>query len=170
MTCSAEMVLDFSISNDDKRLSILGCSMVRADHPSNTKRGGVCLCYKEHLPIIGRDDISNIKECLVTEITVKNERCFLTCLCRFHRQNREQFQSFCNSLDINSLIPAISINTEDFNRKCLKYYFLILVAILERNLILLHRLRGMVKLLTSQTILQAIHFLALTLFLHFIVA
>ena len=28
----------------------------------------------------------------------KNERCFLTCLYRSPSQNREQFQSFCNSL------------------------------------------------------------------------
>ena len=47
--------------------------MMRADHPSNTKRSGVGLYSKEHLPIIRRDDISNLKECLVTEITVKNE-------------------------------------------------------------------------------------------------
>ena len=42
------------------------------DYPSNTKRSRVCLYYKEHLPIIRRDDISNLKECLVTEIIVKN--------------------------------------------------------------------------------------------------
>ena len=60
---------------DVNTLSIPGYSMMRADHPSNTKRGGVCLYYKEHLPIIRRDDISNLQECLVTEITVKNKRC-----------------------------------------------------------------------------------------------
>ena len=107
---------------DDNRLSIPGYSMMRADHPSNTKRGGVCLYYKEHLPIIRRDDISNLKECLVAEITVKNERCFLTCLYRSPSQNREQCQSFCDSLDIvinniNSLNPVISIITGDFNGK-----------------------------------------------------
>ena len=38
---------------------------MRADHPSNTKRGGVCLYYKED------DDTSNLKECLVAGITIK---------------------------------------------------------------------------------------------------
>ena len=37
---------------DDNRFSIPGCSMIRANHPRNTKRGGVYLYYKEHLPII----------------------------------------------------------------------------------------------------------------------
>ena len=44
------------------------------------------------------------------------------------------------------------------------------VAVLERNLIPLHRRRVIVKLLTSQPILQTIHPLTLTLFLHLILA
>ena len=61
--------LDSSIPADDNRLSIPDYSMVRADHPSNTKRGGTFLYCKEHLSLIRRDYISNLKECLVTEIT-----------------------------------------------------------------------------------------------------
>ena len=68
--CLSETLLDSSILIDDNRLSIPDFSM-RADHPSNTKRPGVCLYYKEHLPIIRRDYVSNLQECLVTEITVK---------------------------------------------------------------------------------------------------
>ena len=88
--CLSETFLDSSIPIDDNRLSIPGYSMMRADHPSNTKRGGVCLYYKEHLPIIRRDYMSNLKECLVTGITVKNEQCFLTCLYSSPSQNCER--------------------------------------------------------------------------------
>ena len=100
---------------------------MRSDYPSNTKRGGVCLYYKEHLPIIRKDDITNLQECLVTEITVKNKRYFLTCLYRSPSQNREQIHSFCDSLDfllsdIKSLNPAISIIAGDFSGKCSKWY------------------------------------------------
>ena len=84
-----ETFLDSSIPIDDNSLSIPGYSMMRVDHPSYTKRGGVCLYCKEHLPIIRRDDISNLQKCLVTEITVKNKQCFLTCLYRSPGQNRE---------------------------------------------------------------------------------
>ena len=161
---------DSSIPIDDNRLSIPGYSMMRADHPSNTKRGGLCLYYKEHLPIIRRDDISNLKECLVTKITVKIDRCFFTCLYRSPSQNREQFQSFCDSLEtllnnIDSLNSSILIITGDFNGKCSKWPSFDTVAILERNSIPLHRLRVIVKLLTSQPILQTVQPLALTLFL-----
>ena len=79
------------------------------------------------MPIIRRDDVSNLQECLVTEITVKNKQCFLTCLYRYPSQNREQIQSFCDSLDslvnnMNSLNPAISTITGDFNGKRSKWY------------------------------------------------
>ena len=147
--------------------------MTRADHSSNTKRGAVCLYYKVHLPIIRRDDTSNLKECLVTEITVKNERYFLTCLCRSPSQNREQFQSFCDSLDIlmnnsKSLNPAISIITGDFNGKFSKWYSFDTSDNIGKELDTITWTVGYSQ--TGQPILQAIHLLALTLFLHLILA
>ena len=51
-------------------------SLLGADHPSNSKRGGVCLYFKEHLPLIRRNDLSIMQECLVTEIIVGNENVF----------------------------------------------------------------------------------------------
>ena len=68
--------------------------------------------------------------------------------------------------NINSLNSAVSIIAVNFTGKCLKWYFLILVTILEKNLILLHRHWGIFKLLTNLSILQTIHVLALTSLLH----
>ena len=53
----------------------------------------------------------------------ETKRCLLTCLCRSPGQNREHFQSYCDSLDIlmnniNNLNPAILIIVGDFNGKC----------------------------------------------------
>ena len=41
--CLSEAFLDSSIPIDDNRLSIPDYLVMRADHPSNIKRGGVCL-------------------------------------------------------------------------------------------------------------------------------
>ena len=41
---------------------------MRADHPSDSKNGRVCIYYKEHIPLIKRDDICTLGNCLVTEI------------------------------------------------------------------------------------------------------
>ena len=35
---------------------LININFLRADHPSNKKRGDVCTYYKEHRPIIKRDE------------------------------------------------------------------------------------------------------------------
>ena len=49
--CISETYLDSSVSVDDTTLSLPGYNLVRSDHPSNIKRGGVCLYYKENLSL-----------------------------------------------------------------------------------------------------------------------
>ena len=65
-------------------------SLLRVDHPSNSKCGGVCLYFKDHLPLIRRNGLSILQECLVTEMIVDNEKCFSTCLYRSRNQNDEE--------------------------------------------------------------------------------
>ena len=100
--------------------------MIRVDHPSNTKRGGVCICYKEYLPLIRKVYICNLNECIVAEITVSDEKYFLTCLYKSPNQNQEQFESFCKNLidvlsGINNQQPTCSILVGDFNAKLSKW-------------------------------------------------
>ena len=45
----SETYLDASVP--DSLLEIDRYNLVRADHPNDTKRGGVCICYKESLPV-----------------------------------------------------------------------------------------------------------------------
>ena len=48
----------------DHLLEIDGYSLVRADHPDNIKRGGVCTYYKESLPV-GVISLTYLKEALL---------------------------------------------------------------------------------------------------------
>ena len=68
--CLSETCLDSSISNDDDNLEIPGYDLYRADHPSNTKRDGVCIYYRNSLPlkILG---IQYLYECINFEIRGK---------------------------------------------------------------------------------------------------
>ena len=50
INCLSETELDSSTRPDDDNLETTGYDIARADHPSNTKRGGVCIYYKECLP------------------------------------------------------------------------------------------------------------------------
>ena len=40
---SETLLVDSSIENDDDRISIPGYNLLRSDHLSNTKRGGICI-------------------------------------------------------------------------------------------------------------------------------
>ena len=80
IVCLSETFLDSTVPDHDENININGYSLLRVDHPNNIKRGGVCMYFKEPLPLIRRSDLSNMKECFVTEINVNNERCFFTCL------------------------------------------------------------------------------------------
>ena len=105
---------------------INGYSLLRADYPSNSKRGGICLYFKEHLQLVRRNDLSILQECLVTEIIVDNEKYFFTCLYRSPNQNHEELENFSFNLDlplsnINNNHPTCSILIGDFNAKSSKW-------------------------------------------------
>ena len=89
--CLIETFLDSSVENDDDRISIPGYNLLRADHPSNTKRGGVCIYYKDDLPIIKRNDLGQFHECLFNELKTGKKKCFLTCLYRSPGKTSEEF-------------------------------------------------------------------------------
>ena len=46
--CLSETYLDSSILSHDPNLEVQGYDLIRANHPSNVKRGGVCIYYKNH--------------------------------------------------------------------------------------------------------------------------
>ena len=126
LVCLSETFLDSTIPNDDVNIQINGYSLLRADHPNNIKRGGVCIYFKESLPLIRRNDLTNIKDCIVTEINVNNEKCFFTCLYRSPSQSHDELERFCANFDlllsnINDLHPTCSIVLGDCNAKCSKW-------------------------------------------------
>ena len=49
--CISETYLDSSVQSGDTDISINGYNLIHADHPSNTKRGGVCIYYRESLAV-----------------------------------------------------------------------------------------------------------------------
>ena len=122
----SETFLGSTIPQNDEKINIKGYSLLRADHPGNSKRGGVCLYYKEYLPLIARNDISCMQECLVAELSMNNEKCFFTCLYRSPSQSYEELDTFSSNLDlllsnINNNHPNCSILIGEFNAKFSKW-------------------------------------------------
>ena len=121
--CLTETYLNSSIPSDDNWITIDGYNLTRSDHPGDSKRGGVCIYYKEHVLLILRDDVNTSDNCLVTETRSQNEKYFLTCIYCSPSQNQDEFKNFCTNFDIllnniNYEITLCSIVTGDINTRC----------------------------------------------------
>ena len=119
--CLSETFLDSSNENDEN-LSINGHDMFRCNSPNNSKRGGVCIYFKESLPFSKRDGLSSLDECLVCELKFGKAKCFITSLYRSSSQSKEEFRKFEISLEatcnkISNENPMCSIYLADFNSK-----------------------------------------------------
>ena len=94
IVCISETFLNSTTQDDDESIKIDGYTLIRSDPPSDSKRGGVYIYYKEHIPLIKRDDLRTLDNCLVTEIRSQNEKCFLTCIYRSPSQSPDEFENF----------------------------------------------------------------------------
>ena len=102
--CISETFLKSSYSNDDPSLSLKDYNMIRSDHLDNLKRGGVCIYFKETLPLKILN-ISLLNECLVVDIAYEDKKCMIVSLYRSPSQTSEQFGSFLTNLE--NLIDTI---------------------------------------------------------------
>ena len=64
----------------DALLKIDGYYLVRADHPNNIKRGGVCIYYKDSLPV-RVISLPYLKEALLLEMTYSNKKVIVSVIC-----------------------------------------------------------------------------------------
>ena len=92
---------DIVCFSDEHRINIAGYSLLRADHPSNMKKRGICIYYTDFLPLVKKDDITDLNKVLVAEIIVDNKKCFFTCLYKLPSQNFDQFSDFCKDCNIH---------------------------------------------------------------------
>ena len=66
--CLSETYLDNSYHTDDDQLTFPGYNLIRADNPNNIKRGGVCIYYRDSLPV-KVINLNILNECLVCELS-----------------------------------------------------------------------------------------------------
>jgi len=120
--CLCETFLDSSIGDDDPRLAIDGYDLIRCDHPSNSKRGGVCIYFKNHLPLVRRPELTFLDECLVCELKAGVNRFFVCLIYRSPSQNSDQFNLFKQKweetiININNCSPTVLAVFGDFNAR-----------------------------------------------------
>ena len=99
--CISETYFDSSIFDDDKIIQLGRCNLIRTDHPSNTRRGVVCIYYKESLGTKSLD-VPCIIKCLLCEVSVQNKRGHVSAMYRYPIQNNDELDEFLNSFEKSS--------------------------------------------------------------------
>ena len=117
----SETYPDLNILADDSNLEIPGYNLARSDHPSNKKRGGVCIYYKSYLPL-RIIDIKNLNECVRFELMVVDKLCNFIVLYRSPSHSQDLFESFKENPELNleSVVqnnPFLVVLIGDFNAK-----------------------------------------------------
>ena len=115
--CLSETYLDSTTPNN--LIDIEGYNLVCADHPDDTKRGGVCIYYKESLPV-RVINLPFFNEALLLEMSYKKTKILVSVIYRSPSQN--EFNLFSTHLenlfsDINNCKPFLSVVTGDFNAR-----------------------------------------------------
>ena len=123
---SSETYLSSSTALGDDSLEIPGYNLVQCDHSTNTKLGGVCVCYKSYFPL-KLLNTKHLLECLNIEFSIGKKICRLISLYRSSSQNQEEFNTFLENLESNletaSLSnPLVTILFSDFNAKYAIWY------------------------------------------------
>ena len=121
----SESWLNDTISNKDVQIHGFSPDPLRADcsQTNDHPRGGVCVYFKDHIPIVQRKDLQIINECVIAEIKISNNKnIFLLFIYRSPNQSREELQFFVTKLtDIITLIknenPSLIALTGDFNAR-----------------------------------------------------
>ena len=115
--CLSETYLDSM--TPDNLIEIDGYNLVCADHPNNIKRGGVCIYYKESLPV-RVISLPYLKEGLVLEMNDNNKKMIVSIIYCFPSQSNHEFDSFLLNFEqllsnISMHKPTVSIITGNFN-------------------------------------------------------
>ena len=97
--CLSETYLDSNTPLDDDNLEISSYMFIHSDHPSNTKHGGVCLYYKNNLPL-RVINIGYLNECLTLELKVGDKTCNFVVLYRSPSQSQDEFETFSDNFEM----------------------------------------------------------------------
>ena len=85
--CLSETYLNHDTLSDSDNLKIPGYELIRVDHPSNQKRGGICIYHKDFLPI-KVNNVSCLKECFNFSLSVYGKQCNITLI--IHQVNHQK--------------------------------------------------------------------------------
>ena len=118
----SETFLDSTTEANDPKINIPGYNLLRCNHSSNLKRGGVCMFYEEYLPTNRSDDLCILTECNVTEINLGKKSVFFSLSYRSPSQTTDKFEVYSENLNltltnVDALSPFCHVLIVDFNSR-----------------------------------------------------
>ena len=117
-----ESALKTSIPNEDILVEGFSPDPIRADKADDTRNGGVCLYFREDLPIKSRNDLAIIPETVVAEIKLSRKKIFFILSYRHPNIPMAEFIDYVKSLEsmletIRKEKPSAIILSGDFNSR-----------------------------------------------------
>ena len=88
-------------------MQIPGYDLIRSDHASNSKRGGVAIYCKKYLPL-KLIDVNYLSESILFQLQIGCKICNFISLYRLLSQTADNFDSFLNNLKLN--LDAMTYN------------------------------------------------------------
>ena len=102
-------------------MEIAGYNLVREDHPSNSKRGGVCVYNERSLPF-SVINVKYLQESILFELKIRVKCCNFSCLYRSPSETQDELDTFLNYFELtldkiheNNLFMTVVLG--DFNAK-----------------------------------------------------
>ena len=115
-------MLNENISNEDIIINGFSPDPFRSDKDSGTRNGGVCLYFKESLPIKERLDLEILPETIVAEIKFHKKKVFIVLSYRQPNMSNDELIEYMRLMDnvydsIRKENPTVSILCGDFNAR-----------------------------------------------------
>ena len=107
-------------------MQLPGFDLIRADHPSNTKRRRVCIYYPNFLPL-KLINIHYLNECITFDIKLGDKIWNFVSLYRSPNQSEDDFENFCNNFEqtldaVSATNPFLIVAIGNFNAKSSNWY------------------------------------------------
>ena len=123
----SETYLNKAVKNEDIIIDGFSTEIFRSDHPSGDKQGGVCVYFKENLPVKRRKDLEILQETAICEISLDHKKVFFVALYHSPNLSNEDFEEFYHKLQdnldqIKELKPHCTILTGDFNCRTKQFW------------------------------------------------
>ena len=124
--CLPETFPYSTIFSNDSNLIIPGYNLYKADHPSNVKCGGICICCKNCLAL-NVANIQYLQESINFKIKIREKLCNFVALYLSLNESQEEFEIFARTLElhldtISANNPFLTVVLGDFNANSNLWY------------------------------------------------